>query len=259
MEKIHYKYMINSHNLLSPLPHGLRDPLLKEYDNISRNFMERRWAPSELSGGKFCEIVYTILDGYASGAFPSKPHKPRDFVTACKSLESRITSPRSFQILIPRFLPALYEIRNNRGVGHTGGDVDSNHMDATAVLSMSSWVLAELIRVFHNVSITDAQSAVDIIVERRLPLVWVDGDMRRVLNPGLRLKDQIILLIGSCSDNTEFNQLIKWSDYHNKSHFTKILRELHKARLLEFDEVNKKIKLLPPGADRVEMLVRKLK
>src|SRR2546423_114620 len=120
--------MLPIDKLLSTLPPGLREPLLREYQSVVNYHMERRWSPSEISGGRFCEIVYTILDGYAAGIFPSTPSKPRDFVAACRSLESRITGPRSFQVLIPRFLPALYEIRNNRGVGHVGGDVDPNHM-----------------------------------------------------------------------------------------------------------------------------------
>src|SRR5437868_1963365 len=141
--------------------------------------MERRWSPSELSGGKFCEIVYTILQGHAKGTYATKPTKPANFVDACKKLESNSGQPRSFQILIPRMLPALYEIRNNRGVGHVGGDVDPNHMDATVVLGMVNWIMAELVRVLHQLPIEDAQKVVDQLVERRIPIVWQIGDVKR--------------------------------------------------------------------------------
>jgi len=60
-------------------------------------------------------------------------------------------------VLIPRLLPVLYEIRNNRGVGHVGGDVDPNHMDAEAVQAMASWVMAELVRIFHGVKTEEAR------------------------------------------------------------------------------------------------------
>ena len=68
--------MIQPSQALSALSAGLRDPLLAEYQSIVQNYMERRWSPSELSGGKFCEIVYTILDGYAKGAY-FEPLGPR--------------------------------------------------------------------------------------------------------------------------------------------------------------------------------------
>ncbi len=221
--------------------------------------MERRWTPSELSGGRFCEIVYTILNGHASGSHATSPSKPKDFTSACRALESRIKAPRSFQILIPRLLPALYEIRNNRGVGHTGGDVDPNLMDASAVLAITSWVMAELVRVYHNLPTAEAQRAVDSLVERRLPVVWTDGNIRRVLNPSLPLKDQIMLLIASCSASVHGDELFKWTDYQNRAHFNRILRTLHKTRFLEIDEKSGTVLILPPGADYATKLIQNLK
>lgn len=250
--------MTHKTQLLLALPQGLRDTLIKEYNSIVGNYMERRWSPSELSGGKFCEIAYTILDGHATGTFANAPSKPHDFVSACRALESKIKSPRSFQILIPRMLPALYEIRNNRGVGHTGGDIDPNHMDASGVLAMASWILAELIRVYHNLPPLEAQRAVDSLVERRLPAVWTDGDIRRVLKPDLPLKDQILLLMSSTTDVLRTDQLFEWTDYQNRGHFNRILRNLHKARFIELKEKPGLATLLPPGADYVTELTQRL-
>lgn len=248
--------MLAPSTLLSILPSGLRIPLIEEYNSIVNNFLEHRWSPSELSGGKFCEIVYTILEGYASGNFASSPNKPRDFVTACRVLESNAINPRSFQILIPRLLPTLYEIRNNRGVGHAGGDVNPNPMDATAVLAMASWVMAELIRIFHKSTIAEAQLAVDSLVERRMPIVWTDGDVRRVLRTGLKLKDQILLLIGSTSSSLKVDDIFVWTEYSNRSHFNKTIRALHSSRFIEFKQSTGYVMLLPPGADYVTGIIQ---
>lgn len=249
--------MLLPSTLLAVVPSGLRDPLIKEYNSVMQNFMERRWSPSALSGGKFCEIVYTILDGYFSGSYAATPSKPRDFVAACRALESKTGGPRSFQILIPRLLPALYEIRNNRGVGHAGGDVDSNSMDASAVVSMTSWIMAELVRVFHSATVTEAQISVENLIERRMPIIWSNGDVRRVLRTGLKLKDQIILLVGSATTATA-DQVFQWSEYANRSHFNRTLRTLHESRLIEYNKATGSILLLPPGADYVAGLLREL-
>jgi hypothetical protein len=135
---------------LAVIPQGLRDELIREYQSIVQSYAEHRWLPLELSGGKFCEIVYSILQGHATGTYPLRATKPPNFPEACRKLEANKHVPRSFQILIPRILPALYEVRNNRGVGHVGGDVDPNHMDATLVVSICNWIMAELIRVLHQ-------------------------------------------------------------------------------------------------------------
>ena len=241
--------MLTAKNALRSVPKSLREPLLKEYKAITDNFMENRWTPTELSGGRFCEIVYSILKGYFTGTYPAKPTKPRNFVEACRKLENNSGGPRSLQILIPRLLPGLYEIRNNRGVGHVGGDVDSNFMDSAIVVYLSSWILAELVRIFHNVTTSEAQQLVDNLVERRMPLVWKCGDIRRVLKPGILLKDQIMILLGSCAKQVKYDELLEWTEFVNRSYFKKTVRILHKERLLEYDEKSSIIQLLPPGAE----------
>lgn len=240
---------VTRHTALSGIPEGLRTPLLAEFSQIISNFMERRWTSAELSGGRFCEIVYTILDGHARGSYAASPMKPPNFVDACRRLEGNAGVPRSFQILIPRLLPALYEIRNNRNVGHVGGDVDPDFMDSSAVVSMSSWILAELVRVFHTVSTGEAQIVVTELAERRLPLVWQSGEIRRVLKPALPLRSQVLLLLASSATKVRTDDLLRWTGYKGKPYFTRLLRRLHEARLIEFHEIAGEVELLPPGAD----------
>ena len=128
---------------------------------------------------------------------------------ACRSLENNSNVPRSFQILIPRMLPTLYEVRNNRGVGHVGGDVDPNHMDSTVVLGMVNWIMAELIRVMHSLPVQEAQQAVDQLVERRVPVVWQIRDMKRILDTGYKLPDQIRLHVATCPDRPPMTRSVQ--------------------------------------------------
>jgi hypothetical protein len=251
--------MVNVHSALAAVPAGLRDPLITEYQNLVQSFLEQRWRPTELSGGLFSEIVYTILDGHAKGKYANKPSKPRDLVTACRTLESNTHVPRSFQILIPRMLPALYEVRNNRNVGHTGGDVDPNHMDSVVVLSMCNWIMGELVRVYHNLSIAEAQQVVDALAEVRLPVIWSNGNVKRVLQPSLKLHEQIMLLAASTVPSGTSDQLQTWIEEDDSGYFVRTLRKLHKERLLEFDAANKTVQVLPPGANFVRDLIKKKK
>ena len=240
---------------LQTIPVGLRAPLLDEYRQILQNYAEHRWLPSALSGGRFCEVVYSILVGYAAGTYPTSPAKPKDFVGACRALEANTHVPRSFQILIPRMLPALYEVRNMRGVGHVGGDVNPNHMDATLVLSMCNWIMAELVRVFHNLETAKAQSIVDSLAERQIPLVWQQGDLKRVLDPKIALPDQVLLLIASSPGPLNTNELLGWLDYKNKTYFRDLLRKLHKKRMLNLSSDGAHVEILPPGSEHISKFV----
>src|SRR5262245_16799160 len=120
------KTPILAEDALKGVPKGLRAPLLEEFNKLARHYRESRWEPSELNGGKLCEIVYSILKGYVGGSFPASPSKPSNMVDACRALETASPFPRAIRIQIPRMLVALYEIRNNRNVGHVGADVDPN-------------------------------------------------------------------------------------------------------------------------------------
>lgn len=249
---------MTSTKVLAGLPSGLRDPLLDCFAEIGRNYFERRWEPSELNGGKFCEVVYTIAHGAISGRFASRPSKPPNMPGACLALEgmsssAAIVGDRSLRILIPRMLPPLYEIRNNRGVGHVGGDVDPNFMDATAVFQMASWIMAELVRVFHKVSTDEAQRVVDGLVEFKHPLVWEFGTVRRVLAPQMSKGDQTLVLLYGLSNGTTEQELVRWVEHSNPSAYRRdILRTLHKARKIEYDAVVRSVRITPLGTKDVE-------
>src|SRR5229473_3882365 len=124
--------MITLDVALAAIPAGLREPLIGTYQTILKNYRERRWEPSALNGGKLCEVAYSIIKGHVDGSYSAKPSKPKNMVAACQDFEKADKSrfSRSVRILIPRLLIVLYEIRNNRSIGHTGGDVDPNEMDA---------------------------------------------------------------------------------------------------------------------------------
>lgn len=249
---------IDPHKFLSHLPAGLTEELLACYRNIVQNYVESRWEPAELNGGKFCEVVYTILDGAISGAFSAKASKPANMMDACRALESRPADStrvgdRSLRILIPRLLPYLYEIRNNRGVGHVGGDVNPNQADSEAVLAAATWIMAELGRIFHGTTLSEAQIAVDLLVQRRHPLVWTNGSIKRVLDPSMKKADQTLLLLYSESSWVSTTDLCNWVEYSVSSMFKKrVLEPLHKQRLIEYDAKKNQSMLTSLGIRAVE-------
>jgi len=156
-------------------------------------------------------------------------------------------------------LVALYEIRNNRGVGHAGGDVDPNQMDATAVLYMSKWLMAELVRLLHGLTTEEATELVEALVEREIAIVWKWGDKRRVLVTGLTWKQQVLLLLSSVTEASE-SDLVAWLEHKMVRNLRKdALRPMHHARLIDYDETTMMLRLLPPGIKAAEALLKKYK
>lgn len=240
--------------LLAHLPPTLRTELIEAYAAILRNFRERRWEPSELNGGKLCEIVYCILQGHVSGSFPSHSSKPQNMVDACRALENQPTTfSRSVRIQVPRMLLGLYEIRNNRGVGHVGGDVNPNQMDATCVVELSKWLMSELVRMFHDVSTEEASAAVAALVQRTLPTVWKVGERLRVLNPELSMRDRTLLLLYHQRGAVRESDIFDWVEHSNASVYRRdVLRKSHKSKLVEYDQDAGTVEISPLGIDEVE-------
>jgi hypothetical protein len=242
------------------LPGTLRDELLAAFVQIVKNFRERRWEPAELNGGKLSEVVYTVLKGYADEKYPAKAKKPSNMVDACRKLETdAVGAPRSIRTQIPRMLIALYEIRSNRNVGHVGGDVDPNHMDAVCVLQVAKWVMAELVRVLHTADTDTATEIVDGLVERETPLIWEVDGRRRVLDTSLNMREKTFLLLHASPGPVTEADLVSWIEHSNPSVYRRdILRPAHRARLLEYDESNRSVLISPRGIEYVEeTLLRK--
>ena len=62
--------------------------------------------------------------------------------------------------------------------------------------------MAELYRINYNISLAEAQDLVDILVSRKLELVFDLNGIKRILNPKLKIKDQILLIM--YSENSAF-------------------------------------------------------
>lgn len=239
---------------LGHLPRGLRDELLTEYTKITRNYSRGHWEAAELDGGRFCEIVYSIIKGCLDEDYPDSAHKPDDFPSACRNLgkADKTRWPQGLRLGIPKVLIGLYDIRNNRGVGHVGGVVDANHMDATFVLHAAQWVTAELVRQFNDTDVSTATQVVDALTDRTLPLIWEVGGKRRILDTDMPLADQTLLLLygelGGVLDKTLARDL-KQARLDN---FKRVLRRLDTDVLVEYDSTSGMVHISPKGDKAVE-------
>ncbi len=174
-------------------------------------------------------------------------------VDACRGLEGGTRQERSIRIQIPRMIIALYEVRNNRSVGHVGGDVDPNHMDALVVLQMAKWIVAEFVRVLHEVDVDDAAETVEALVERETPIIWEVNGARRVLDTTLSMRDKTLVLLHASDGAVSERELVSWVEHSNASVYRRdVLRKAHKARLVEYDSRQQTVTISPRGIELVE-------
>ena len=240
---------------LSHIQVRYRSKIIAAYLDLKKNNLEARIDAAGLAAGKFCEAVLRHLQSIVTGTSTPFNRRIPNFADACRQL---ITSPASSateseRIVIPRALVFMYTMRNKRGIGHVGGDVDANRIDAAVLSGVADWVVCELIRIYHGLSLEEAQDLVDGISIRRLPVIWEVAGRKRVLRDGLAAKDQVLLILYSSTESILVEDLVAWVEYKRMDDFKrKVLKPLHNKRLIEFDRESDCVYLSPKGAGDVE-------
>jgi hypothetical protein len=239
-------------DLASRLPVELVNALLSSYEEVKQNYFLGKHEPSELNGGKFCEACVRILQlETGAGVYTPLGVSISNMLGELRDFEKlpQTAANESYRIHIPRVLIAIYNIRNKRGVGHLGGDINPNVVDATIIASCADWVMAELFRIHYQCTLDEAQQIANSLVQRRLVLVYEFEQIRRVLLPSLSHSDQTLLILASLyPEKASEENLLIWIEPANQSRYkSSILSNLHAERLIEYDERAKWCVILPTG------------
>jgi hypothetical protein len=241
---------------LASVPATFRSRLIQAYLDLKKNVSEARCDAAGLAMGRLCEVVLRFLQQKIYGTFTPFGTKINNYADECRRLTTApvASGNESERVILPRALVFLYTMRNKRGIGHVGGDVDANAIDVATMAKTADWVVCELIRINHGLSLEEAQDIVDGISVRQLPSIWEVAGKKRVLKDGLKAKDQTLLLLYSNPDSAVLlEDICDWVEYSNPGVFkSKIIKELHKLRLLEFDTDSESIILSPKGVKYVE-------
>lgn len=247
---------LNLEGALSSIPPEFRTRLTEAYRSLKGAYINSNHDACGLRVGRFCEVLLRFLQDQLTGTSIPFGTKISNFDNECAKLEQvpQTVGPESLRIIMPRALAYLYTLRNKRGIGHVGGDVDANGIDAATMVRVADWCLCELVRVFHNLSLEDAQAVLDAITERQLPDVWSVVGKKRVLDHSLDFRSQTLLLLYSDIDvAVPAEDLFLWSEYSTLSNYRRdILRKLHSQRFVEYDEETDTVIISPTGAALVE-------
>lgn len=181
--------------LKASLPGKLVDELLSAYQDAKHNFFLGGLRLSEVEGGRFCEAAFRLLEHITKGS-STELNRPLDTDRLIIALlNSPKTFPDSIRLHMPRALRVVYDIRNNRDAAHLADGIDPNLQDASLVVSILDWILAEFVRLYHNVSADEAQRMIEALVSRNVPVVENFDGFLKVLNPDLSVSGYVLVLL----------------------------------------------------------------
>ena len=157
--------------LSPPLPNEIVTHLLNEYQEIKQQLALHKFRPSELNGGRFAECVLRLVQHLDNPPYTPFGKFLANSDTIIKRVETNTSLHESIRIHIPRVARILLDVRNRRDVAHVGGDVNPNLSDSLLIAQNADWILTEIIRLYYNCSMENAQKITDSINEVNLPII----------------------------------------------------------------------------------------
>lgn len=204
------------------------DELLAAYQEAKSNFYLGGLRLSAVEGGRFCEAAFRMLEQATTGRFtPLGTQIDTKKLIAALEQVSKANARDSIRLHIPRTLRVVYDIRNKRDAAHLGDGIDPNVQDATFVVANLDWVLAEFVRLYHNVPADEAQSVIDDLVTRKAPAVQDFDGFLKVLRTDLKVGQRVLLLLYERGPKcATFEELSSWVHPKMRKNLKRTLSQL---------------------------------
>lgn len=224
--------------LAAHLDEQLVDELLDAHAEAKTNFYLGGLRLSAVEGGRFCEAAFRLLQQRVDGTF-APLGQPLDTEKLVKKLASISSGAESdaVRLHIPRALRVVYDVRNKRDAAHLGDEIDPNLQDASLVIAVLDWVVAEFVRLYHEVPPDEAQRMVEDLVTRHAPVIQDFDGFMKVLNPTLQASDVcLVLLYQRGRRGATFGELIAWVRPKMRANLRRTLERLIHDKALVHDD-----------------------
>lgn len=232
------------------LPSDVVGALLDEYENCKSRFFLADFRPQAVDAGRFCEAVVRIIEHASTGQHTSLSDELK-VESTLRGLENDTSLDDGLRLHIPRAIRMVYGFRNKRNTTHLKDGIDPNLMDATFIVGVVDWIVAELIRLYHNIAAQDAQGLINGVVTKKLPLIE-EVDEHPVFLRKVSGKEHVLaLLYWTPSGRATKAQLRGWLPSGGKrSNFANYIKKLSEDAMVHVSGDD--IVLLAPGKVEVQ-------
>lgn len=223
-----------------------------------KDFRRGEWGDCIAKAGKFIEAVLKALYVSANHTLPSGRGFKADTLINALAQMAAGSHPDSVRLTIPRACRFVYDIASNRGGRHDPDEVDPNEMDANAVVTNCSWILAEMIRIATKgaTDLGEAERLVDSLTEKKYPLFEeVDGRMYFHLQNKSAPDVALLALAKRYPERIGREELIRTITQNS---FTEANARVAINRIMRFvdDNGREEFRLLATGLQKAEKILR---
>ncbi|HWY14270.1 MAG TPA: hypothetical protein VNX86_03920 [Rhizomicrobium sp.] len=219
-------------NLASKIEPRVVADILNAYEGLIQKHRALDAEAALTRAGKFVEHVFRALEFIRTGAAPAEIKSP---AATAKLLENDTALPESVRMLIPRIaLAMIYDVRSKRGAVHVK-EIDPRGIDVDLAAKAASWIIAELIRLYHVDNESAVRQEMTALTRATFPLLEsIDGEDFVSKNVPPRVEIQLLLgrKGGEGATRTQLGKMAKCS----APRVTEAIKSLSKERLIHQTE-----------------------
>jgi hypothetical protein len=215
-------------------PTELVDALLDAYKEAKRRFYLGDHRPQAVEGGRFSEAAYRLLEWIKDNSYTP--------LGSTKFNTGRVSDQ----------LEAATQLDDSaRFLGR--GDINPNLMDAKLVLGVMDWVLAEFIRRFNGLPAAEAQSLIDGLVTREVPVIEEIAGLP-VPNKKLQTGQMVLLLLYRSGTDAGIliPELMRLLQTKHRGNLMKVVQRLVRERTVFYDDRSDRAHITANGLRTVE-------
>jgi len=171
------------------------DAALKYYESGTERFIARDWDRVAQDLGKFVEAVTKAIMAFG-GITSATAGRQFKVSNELKRFENhQPLMPDVLRMVVPKALIYITELVNNR-LGRHDTEIDPHEMDASAVMPLGSWVLAELVRFCTpNTDQDEATALIQELTAKVVPFFEVIEGRTYVYNGHVLKAEEVALLL----------------------------------------------------------------
>jgi len=213
-------------NIATALGSDVTSDLVASYASLVSRFRKGDTEAALVSGGKFVEHTLRAIEGLRTGAVPAEIKSPSGTI---REIEKDTKLGESVRLLIPRVAYAMiYEVRSKRGAVHVKG-IDPTAMDAALTVNAASWIMAELLRLYHSTDDSVVAAAVTALSRGHIPFVETfEGES--VVTRQVSCDLELLLLLANAGAGGANRKEIGISSKYSSSTVTRIVQKLEGQR-----------------------------
>lgn len=209
----------------------MRSPVVSLLDSYEELIAKHRGGDLEgalVKAGRFVEHALRLIEAKRTG---SVPPEIKSVAATIGTIEKGTTLPEPLRLLIPRALYGMiYNLRSKRDAVHVK-EIDPRGIDVAMAVSAASWVIAELLRMYHVSDEDTVRQRMLALVRTSIPFIEaVDGEV--IVNRNVKAPIELLLLLAHAGPNGMTRKALGISAKCSPPAVTKALQVLKDERFV---------------------------